>query len=133
MRSASSAIYMTKTLAKLFGWILIIVGALGFIANPLVGMTGYFHANGAHNVVHIVLGLVLVLAAKSAEKGALWLKVVGVVAVLVAILGFMSTTGTILGFIETNAAANWLHLVLGVVFFLSGFSGGKAPMQTTQM
>lgn len=125
---------MTKTLAKVFGWVLIIVGALGFFANPIIGEAGYFHANAAHNIVHIILGLLLAFMASSGEKAALWLKVVGIVAVLVAILGFMSSTDTIFGFIETNAAANWLHAILGIVFFLIGMSGGnKAVASGAQM
>ena len=96
---------MTKTLAKLFGWILLIVGVLGFFGNPIIGMTGYFHANAAHNVVHLLLGVIFLFAAKSDVAAARWLKILGVVTILVAILGFMSTTDTILGFIETNAAA----------------------------
>ena len=121
---------MTKTYAKLFGWILIIVGILGFITNPIIGMTGYFHANAAHNVVHLLLGVIFLFAAKTEEKAALWLKILGVVTIIVAILGFMSGTNTILGFIETNAAANWLHAILGIVFFLCGFAGGKKAMAT---
>ena len=131
---------MTKTFAKLFGWIFIIVGVLGFISNPIVGAMGYFHANIAHNIVHIVLGLVLLMMSKSEEQAALWLKIVGVVYLLVAILGFvmpMDAMGTtnLLGFISINGADNWLHVVLGIVIFFCGFAGGKKamPAGTQQM
>lgn len=121
---------MTKTLAKLFGVIFIIVGILGFISNPIVGGMGFFQANGAHNVVHILLGLVLLLASGTEAKAAVWLKIIGIVYLVVAILGFammpaMSMSTDLLGFIKINNADNWLHVVLGLVVFFSGFAGGK--------
>ena len=125
--------HMTKTLAKWFGWILIIVGILGFFSNPLIGNVGYFHANGAHDIVHLLLGVIFLLAAKTEASAALWLKIIGIVTIIVAILGFMSSSDMILGFIATNAAANWLHAVLGIVFFLCGFSGGKKMATGAQM
>ena len=117
---------MKKTLAKVFGWVLIVVGVLGFFSNPIIGKVGYFHANVAHTVIHLLLGIIFLLVASTEESAGLWLKIMGVVVLVVAILGFMSGTGTILGFIETNTAANWLHAVLGVVFFLCGFMGGSS-------
>ncbi len=118
---------MAKKLAKILGVVFIVVGILGFISNPIVGAMGFFHANFMHNLVHIILGLILVMCGTE-EKSSLWLKIVGVVYLLVAILGFMMTSGgmvsSILG-IEINSADNWLHLVLALVVFYAGFSGGK--------
>ncbi len=123
---------MAKTLAKVFGVVFLLVGALGFVSNPIVGMMGMFHTNMAHNLVHLLIGVVLLLMAKTEEKAAMWLKIVGVVYLLVAVLGFMMTTagGTanLLGLVEVNGADNWLHLVLGVVLFFAGFSGKKNAM-----
>ena len=124
--------HMTKMLAKWFGWILIIVGVLGFFSNPLISSVGYFHANAAHDVVHLLLGIILLIAATTEEKAALWLKVIGIVTIIVAILGFLSSTGMILGFIASNSAAKWLHAVLGIVFFLCCFAGKKAADPTAQ-
>lgn len=128
---------MTKTLAKVFGWVFILVGVLGFFGNPIVGQMGLFHANVAHNIVHLLLGIILLLASGTEAKAALWLKIVGVVYLLVAILGFLMTpamgTTNLLGFVEINGADNWLHVVLGVVVFLSGFAGGKNMASGAQM
>src|SRR3954462_1376047 len=123
---------MAKTLAKVFGVIFLLVGILGFFGNGIVGMSGFFHANMAHNIVHLALGLILVLCQTEA-KARLWLTIVGVIYLLVGILGFaMGATGQItslLGFIEVNSADNWLHIVLGVVILLSALGAKKRSMQ----
>ena len=121
--------HMKKTVAKVFGWIILIVGVLGFFSNPIIGETGYFRANVAHNVLHVLIGIILLLVAKTEEKAARWLKIMGAVIVLVAILGFLQTpamaTGYILGIFEVNGASNWLHVVLGIVIFLCGMGGKR--------
>ncbi len=124
---------MAKKWAKVLGVVVIIVGVIGFFANPLVGMMGYFHTNTALDIVYIVLGLVLVLCGTD-EKAKLWLKIVGIIYVLLAIIGFMmmkgATVASVFG-LQVNGAANWLHLVVGVVMFLAGMSGAKTAMAPT--
>lgn len=132
---------MKKTLAKVFGVVFVLVGVLGFFSNPIVGAEGYFHADMMHNIVHIVLGLVLFLFSGKEEGAGMWLKIVGVVYLLVAVLGFVQMSGMameethkLLGLVEVNGADNWLHVVLGVVVFFAGFMGGKStqmPMGNT--
>lgn len=131
---------MAKTFALIFGVIFVLVGILGFIPNPLVGMNGIFDTNTAHDVVHLLLGIVLLVVAFWAPtQSALWLKILGVVYLLVALLGFFSGS-PLLGFIEANSADNWLHVVLAVVLFLAGWfakddmmmkSAAAMPMQDT--
>ena len=133
MRFDSTKNSMTKTLAKIFGVVFLLVGVLGFISNPIVGTAGFFHANVAHDLVHILLGIVLLLGSKTPAKAALWLKIVGVVYLVVALLGFFMTPAmgmtNLLGFVGINGADNWLHVVLGVVLFLCGFaSQNKSDM-----
>ncbi|HEY4515671.1 MAG TPA: DUF4383 domain-containing protein [Candidatus Paceibacterota bacterium] len=119
---------MAKKLAKVFGIIFILVGLLGFIGNPVIGEMGFFHSDMIHNLIHIVSGLILLLAA---AKGAasMWLKILGIIYLLVAVLGFMMIDSTgmayVLGIISVNSADNWLHLVLGLIFVWAGMSGKK--------
>ena len=117
---------MTKTLAKVFGVVFLLVGVLGFVSNPIVGQVGFFHANVAHDLVHILLGIVLLACSKNGAQAATWLKIVGIVYLVVALLGFIMTPymgmTNLLGFVSINGADNWLHVVLGVVLFLSGFA-----------
>jgi len=120
--------HMAKKLAKVFGIIFILVGLLGFIGNPVIGEMGFFHSDMIHNLIHIVSGLILLLAA---AKGAasMWLKILGIIYLLVAVLGFMMIDSTgmayVLGIISVNSADNWLHLVLGLIFVWAGMSGKK--------
>ncbi len=121
---------MAKKIAFVLGIVFVLVGALGFVPNPIVGDMGIFETDMLHNLVHILFGVILIVAAK---KGAamLWLKVIGVVYLLLAILGFVmaSEGGMLLGLVHTNAADHWLHLVLGVVLVVAGFMGkSHSPM-----
>jgi hypothetical protein len=120
---------MAKTLAYVFGVVFVLVGLLGFVENPLVGMGAIFETDMLHNLVHILFGVILLLvAAKAAGKVALTLKVLGVVYLILAILGFL-VEGPLLGLVAANHADHWLHVVLGVVLVGAGFMGkGKAPM-----
>lgn len=131
---------MAKKLAILFGVVFVLVGILGFVSNPLVGPTGIFETDMMHNLVHILFGLILlVVAFAAAGKSALWLKILGVVYLVLAVLGFVtvSSGGELLGLVHTNGADHWLHVVLGVVLLVAGFAGKKgssmpaAPMNPT--
>ena len=118
---------MTKTLAKIFGVVFVLVGLLGFVMNPIVGQVGFFHANVAHDLVHLLLGIVLLVCSKNGQQAATWLKIVGVVYLVVALLGFLMPMDgmgmtNLLGFVSINGADNYLHLVLGIVIFLCGFA-----------
>jgi len=129
---------MAKTLAKIFGAVFILVGLLGFISNGIVGAAGIFQTNMAHDIAHILIGLILVLASKDSMRAALWLKIFGVVYLLLAVLGFMALkggveSGSMLGFITVNGADNWLHIVLGVVLLIAGMMKPGAPMMANKM
>jgi len=112
-----------KTLALVLGIIVVLAGLLGFVANPLVGATGLFLTNAALDVVYIVIGAVLVIVSVWAPaQSAMWLKVGGVIYLILAILGFLMAS-PVLGFLAVAMATNWLHVVLGVVFLAAGYWG----------
>lgn len=107
---------MLKTFTIILGVVFLLVGVLGFIPNGIVGANGIFMTNGLHDIVHLLVGVVLLVVAFAAEAFmGLSLKVFGAVYLVVAVLGFMATDGLILGLIQTNAADHLLHIVLGVV------------------
>jgi hypothetical protein len=120
---------MAKKFAVIFGIVFVIVGILGFIPNPIVGADGIFVTDAIHNIVHLLIGVVLLVAAKSASASAMWLKVFGVVYLVLFVDGLIQPNA-LLGFVTANTADTWLHLVLGVVLLLVGFMAGKssAPM-----
>lgn len=112
---------MAKTLAIIVGVILVVVGLLGFVANPLVGPGALFETNTVHDIVHLLLGAVLLIVGLAAAGQAqLWLKIVGVVYLLVAVLGFMMPS-PLLGLVAVNTADHWLHVLLGVILLAGGF------------
>ena len=55
-----------KTLAVVFGIVFVIVGLLGFVGNPLVGSMGLFMTNHAHDLVHLLIGVILLIVAYTA-------------------------------------------------------------------
>ncbi|MEJ0054089.1 MAG: DUF4383 domain-containing protein [bacterium] len=122
---------MAKTLAIVFGIVFVLVGLLGFVSNPLVGMGAFFETNALHNVVHLLIGLILLAVAFwSPMQSSMWLKIMGVVYLVIAVLGFLlvSGTGELFGLVTLNPADHWLHVVLGVVLLAAGFMYGDEPM-----
>jgi general stress protein CsbA len=114
---------MAKTLAYVFGVVFLLVGILGFVDNPLVGANGIFETDTLHNLVHLIFGIILLaIAMKAAAQSALWLKILGVVYLILAILGFVMGGDALLGLVHANTADHWLHLVLGIVLVGAGLS-----------
>ena len=118
----------TKTAAILIGLVFLVVGALGFISNPIVGEsdTAIFQADKVHNLVHIVSGVLFLLVAMSAPSATGgFLKLFGIVYLGLGIWGLVTigdaSMTTLLGFLHVNANDNYLHIGLGAVIFLAGF------------
>lgn len=112
-----------KNAAMVLGIVFVIVGALGFVPNPIVGPAGIFMTNATHNWVHIASGVVLLLGVYSGLGPSLALKIIGVVYAIVAVLGFIlpMPDGMMLGMIGMNMADKWLHVVLALVILYAGF------------
>ena len=110
---------LNRTVAMIVGGVLLLVGLLGFVWDPVLGL---FEVGVVHNVIHLLTGAVL-LAAAFMNHG-MYARTtnitLGVVYLIVALLGFFAPS--ILGaIIEYNVADNWLHLALGVVLAGVGF------------
>jgi len=117
----------SKKLCLLFGVVFIAVGLLGFVNNPIVGISenAIFHADTVHNIVHIVSGVLFLLVALAAPASSRrFLLLFGIVYFLIGIVGFvnMGSTGMgeVLGFLHVNGADNYLHVGLGIIILLSG-------------
>ncbi len=113
---------MTARIAAIvIGIVFVLIGLLGFFNNPVLGL---FLVNPAHNIVHIVSGVVLLAGAYSSLGSSTALKIVGVVYAIIAILGFfmVGADGMLFGFIAMNTADQWLHVVLAVVILVAGFA-----------
>jgi hypothetical protein len=132
----------------LVGGVLVIAGIVGFFysASFAVGdeiesdkVLDLLAVNAWHNIVHIAIGgLLLVAAGSMARTGALF---VGVLYLGLAGLGFIATGGDGISFVAENGVLvdvvpvndedNWLHVILGVTGVLAGWAsksaGGPAP------
>ena|SRR5581483_11401753 len=113
-----------RNAAFVLGVILLIVGVLGYIPNPIVSPNGIFVVNVMHNVVHIVSGIFLLLGVYSSLGPSLALKILGIVYAIVAVLGFVlmkGGDGLMFGMIAMNMMDHWLHVVLAIVILAAGF------------
>lgn len=115
---------MLKRLAMIFGAIFVLVGLVGFVPNPLVGSDGFFRTNGAHNIAHLLIGAVLMVASTQSERAA-WISLItfGVVYLLLAVVGYAAIGAeghtNLLGLVHVNGNDNWLHVLLGVALIVS--------------
>jgi hypothetical protein len=116
---------MLKKAAVTFGIIFLVVGILGFVPGATRDgmLLGLFHVNTAHNVVHLLSGAVALWAGFTTTANArLFFRVFGVVYALVAVLGFVTGEGMILGVISNNAADTWLHVLIAAAALYLGFA-----------
>lgn len=134
---------MAKTICKLLGVVFLIVGVAGFVAPNLLGT----HLSMAHNLVHIISGIVALYfgfaASLSAARG--FALAFGAVYLLLGIVGFiMGSPGSstianmtmedgrlwkvLPGTLELGTADHAVHILLGIVF-LAGALMTKADVR----
>lgn len=106
-------IEVQKTYAMVIGTVLALVGIVGFVSTPIFGIFG---VNMYQNILHILgggVGLALALMHKSTKT---YIMVLGIVAAVVAVLGFLPVVS---GYLETylgvNQAISILHAVIALV------------------
>lgn len=113
---------MVKTVTWILGIVLVVVGILGFFNNPVLG---YFQVDTVHSWIHIISGVVGILAAMSGESySRLYLIIFGIIYGIVTIIGFVNG-GNILGIFTVNSADNYLHAVIALISLGVGFGGKK--------
>lgn len=115
---------MLKAIAILFGIVLLAIGVLGFVPGAMENglLLGYFQVNLAHNLVHILTGVIALLAGFSGNVSSLWFfRLFGIVYALFAIHGFIYGDVPILGTVSNNAADTWLHTGVAALSLLLGF------------
>ena len=118
----------------MFGIVFVLVGIMGFIGTGIVGPMGAFETNTLHDIVHLLIGVILLTVAFTApSNSALWLKIMGVVYFAIAVLGFLIVPagGELLGLVHMNSADHILHIVLAVVLFVAGTVSGKKMQPAT--
>ena len=112
----------TRTVSWLFGLTFVAAGLLGFTPNGLVAYDGIFAVNAVHNLVHILTGIIIIVAViKYPGYEGRVLKIVGAAYVAVTIVGFLTSGNMMLGMVHINEADRWLHLGLAIVILGAGF------------
>ena len=125
----------TVTAALIFGVVFTLVGVAGFFAAPpppgappLViehghGLAlGLFPVNTLHNIVHIVFGLMGILASRGTLMSARgYAQFVAVVYGLLVVLGLLPQTNTTFGLIPLYGADVWLHAIIAAAAAYFGF------------
>ena len=120
-----------KSLAKVFGWVFIAIGVLGFVPalTPDGNLLGIFHVDTIHNIVHILSGIAALLMSTTEDKAKTYFKIFGVVYALVTVIGFLDGD-SILGIFTINGADNILHLAIAAVALWAGFSRENTMVRT---
>ena len=123
---------MAKTVCKLLGLIFVIVGIAGIFSHNLLGA----HLNMAHNMVHIVSGVIaLYFGFSGSYSGARgFCLVFGLVYLLLGVCGWFLGTGAEHMFnippgnsplLMLGKMDHIIHVLLGVVFLAGGAMGGS--------
>ncbi|MBI2658259.1 DUF4383 domain-containing protein [Candidatus Woesearchaeota archaeon] len=101
-----------KTYAMVIGAVLVLVGLIGFVNAPILGIFG---VNTAQNLLHLVGGaLMLYYGNKGSGKTAN--QTLGIISAVVAVLGFVPGANTLLASIfAINMAITYLHAAIAVV------------------
>jgi hypothetical protein len=120
---------MGKKFAVIFGIIFILVGLLGFFNNPIVGATSFFYADALQNILHLLVGIVFLIAAGAGENASiLWLKVWGIIYLILFIDGLFQPA-SLLGILGSNGHDTYLYIAAGLILVIIGFSlDGKSVM-----
>lgn len=122
-----TTIPMLKKALMVLGVVFLLVGVLGFFNNPILG---YFHVNLLHNLVHLISGaLALYFSTRSDSAAKQFSIVFGIVYLLVAVLGFVAPS-LAMNLLAIDSADNYLHILLGLVFLVLGFT---AKSQSSNM
>ena len=134
---------VVQKLAVALGVIFLVVGVAGFIPGITTqyDRLGNFNAPGAlvlgiigvnwlENVAHLLYG-VGGLALSRTENGArLYFLVGGAVYLVLWIYGLLIDLTSPANFVGVNAAANWLHFLLGVVMVGVGLVVGRSTQSS---
>jgi hypothetical protein len=109
---------MAKTIAKLLGVILLLVGILGFthLLDPLGA-----HLSPVHNLVHIVSGVIALYFGLAGSLGGAkgFCTIFGLVYLLLGIVG-LAKGDLMIGPLMLGKVDHGIHLIVGALFLAGG-------------
>lgn len=115
---------MLRTLSKIFGFVLLAIGIMGFIPTftPDNHLLGIFHVDPLHNAIHLLSGAAALWAGYTSRHASrMYFQIFGVIYGLVAVLGIVSGDEDIVGLVANNTADIWLHVVIAGSALFLGF------------
>jgi uncharacterized membrane protein HdeD (DUF308 family) len=126
---------MCRTLCRIIGVALLLLGLAGFAMPHLLGM----HLTTIHNVVHLLTGLVALYIGFAAtfEAARMFCLVFGAVYLLLGILGFVAPglVATVLGHAPLSAREltpdNAVHVLLGAVLLIAALMSPRGVVVKT--
>jgi hypothetical protein len=125
--------------ALLVGAAFLLVGIAGFIPGITTNvgdmkfaghespseLLGLFQVSILHNIVHLALGIVGLVAAATWEGSRLYLVGGGAIYIALAVYGWIIDRASDANFVPLNSADNVLHVLLGGVMILLGVVLGR--------
>jgi hypothetical protein len=125
-----------QSIAALAGVVFLLAGLLGFVPGITTGygrmsfagessraqLLGVFQVSILLNLVHLLIGVVGLVLAKTAAGARTFLVGGGVVCLALWLLGLVGA----LGWLPANAADNWLHFAFGAVLVGLGVAARRA-------
>ncbi|MEU4318252.1 DUF4383 domain-containing protein [Nocardia fluminea] len=131
--------------ALVVGAIFLLVGVLGFIPGVTTDydalqwagheshaqLFGVFTVSVLHNLVHLVFGVLGVIAAAGAATARIFLLGGGVVYLALWVYGLLVDQHSDANFVPLNDADNWLHLGLGLGMVALGLILSRRTRTTT--
>jgi hypothetical protein len=119
---------MLRKASLTFGIVFVAIGLLGFVPalTPDGHLLGIFHVDAVHNVIHLLSGIVALLAASSPTAARYYFQIFGIVYGIVALGGFIPALQfggdmKLLGLTHMNMADNLLHVVIASSALYLGF------------
>lgn len=130
--STSTGRSLNQILALAFGAVYAVVGVLGFFVSssvPFAGERGAsllgFDVNGLHNIVHLLIGVVLIAASRAHASARGANLTIGAVYILLAVLGpFINNTA--LDVVGLNGPDHVLHALSGILLVGVAVAADKA-------
>jgi hypothetical protein len=123
---------LPKAYATIVGVLLIVLGLLGFVGNPLIGdatATSHpiFVTGAAHNLVHLVTGALAIYIAFGLVADQQGLALTGLGLTYVAIVLLTLINGTLFGVFAypVNLADQVLHVAVAVVSMVVGLMASR--------
>jgi len=118
----------TRAVVGALGAVYVIVGVLGFLGDPIVvpgshadmpsasgDLLGLFPINAIHNVVHLLIGGILLYGATEVGRAVMVARGVAITYALVGVLGFVAPDT--FGLMPIGGNDIWLHLATAAVLF----------------